>query len=202
MRILYAKNVINVHQSGKIFENQTISMMFIFTFRTTTSVKTNNETTIPRSQPPTMVTAGRDSNGSTDLTATVSNEEYHDDTANTNSSPPSKTYNPIYRKNEASDQHEIFDTLHQIEDQRTLPFGALPSSQGFNLIRTLNSFRHDSINNPFDENSTLSDFKDLDEIEFSIDMLDDMIKYDEVPDEFMQVINPNFTVEDEISDGY
>ncbi|CAF3555974.1 unnamed protein product, partial [Rotaria sp. Silwood2] len=104
------------------------------------------------------------------------------DASDTHSSNSTTTYNPIYRTNE--------DIQHT-----SLPSGPIPQTQMLGMADTLNSFPRDLINNRSEAASLFSDSNDIDEIEFTADILDDMIKDDNnMEDDFIEAINPNIII--------
>ncbi|CAF2882084.1 unnamed protein product [Rotaria sp. Silwood2] len=141
----------------------------------------NRQFTIPRAHPPTMGTTSKDSIGLTDLNR-ITNDGQSNDASDTHSSNSTTTYNPIYRTNK--------DFQHT-----SLPSGPIPQTQMVGMADTLNSFPRDLINNRSEAASLFSDSNDIDEIEFTADILDDMIKDDNnVEDDFIEAINPNIII--------
>ncbi|CAF4534025.1 unnamed protein product, partial [Rotaria sp. Silwood2] len=141
----------------------------------------NRQFTIPRAHPPTMGTTSKDSIGFTDLNR-ITNDGQSNDASDTHSSNSTTTYNPIYRTNE--------DIQHT-----SLPSGPIPQTQMLGMADTLNSFPRDLINNRSEAASLFSDSNDIDEIEFTADILDDMIKDDNnMEDDFIEAINPNIII--------
>jgi hypothetical protein len=59
------------------------------------------------------------------------------------------------------------------------------------MAGTLSSFPPD---HPSVRTSTFSDSNELDEIEFVTDMLEDMTKDDDMPDDFVEALNPNLII--------
>lgn len=79
----------------------------------------------------------------------------------------------------------IFDDL---ENMNNLHGGQIPQYQRKNILATFNSFLDDGQTNEQD----FSDSKDVDEIEFVSDMLEDMTRHDDdSDDEMVEVINPD-----------
>ncbi|CAF3044095.1 unnamed protein product [Rotaria sp. Silwood2] len=143
------------------------------TIKETKQSTNTRQFTIPRAYLPTMGTTSQGAIGFTDLSH------------NANHTYPSNSttiYNPIYRTNEDS-QHT------------SLSSSSIPQTQMLGIADTLNSFPRDLIHNPSGTTSLVSDSNDIDEIEFTTDMLHDMIKDDDnMEDDFIEAINPNVII--------
>ncbi|CAF1151504.1 unnamed protein product [Rotaria sp. Silwood1] len=137
--------------------------------------------TIPRVRPPTMGTTSKNTVGLTD-SSRAKNDEQTNDTSDTNSSDSTTTHNPIYHRNENS-QHT------------SLARGSIPQKQMHGMANTLNSIPRDPKDDSSGTANLFPDSHDINEIEFTTDLLDDMIKDDDnIEDDFIEAINPNIVI--------
>jgi hypothetical protein len=144
---------------------------------------------IPRAHVPTMGTGGRDIFSWDGFSLTTSDERYNDGSY----SPPSSsttTYNPAYHTNRVSEE-PVFTIFDDLDKRTPLSKGSIPRTQIAGMNGTLNSFPPDPMDNL---TSTFLDSNDLNETELITDMLDDMTKYDNMPDDFIEALNPNLVI--------
>jgi hypothetical protein len=85
-----------------------------------------------------------------------------------------------------------FDIFDDLERRRPPSQNIILRPQMDNMLNTLNSLPRAVDDDPA---GTYSEgLNDLDEVVFVTDMLEDMTKDDEVPDEFVEALNPNLAI--------
>ncbi|CAF1646305.1 unnamed protein product, partial [Adineta ricciae] len=139
---------------------------------------------IPRAHVPTMGTHGQDIMNWDGFTLDTNNAR-HNETCDTYPSSSSTTYNPTYRIDEGPENAD-FTLFDNLEARATIP-----PRQMMGMTGTLNSFPRDRIETPV---GAFLDSNDLDETEFITDMLEDMTKDDDLPDEFIEAYNPYLSI--------
>ncbi|CAF3508982.1 unnamed protein product [Rotaria socialis] len=153
--------------------------------------------TIARELPMTMGVTGQDSNDGTNLIR-IDNGEQHTDASDINLFDPSSNYNPIHRRNDASEKY------YQPNERASLPSSLIPPTQVLTTADISNSFPSDATNNPHGRTNMHSVYNDLDtdSIEFNTDLLSYMIKDDDMDNEFIEAVHPNIVMHDEIYNRY
>ncbi|CAF3944032.1 unnamed protein product, partial [Rotaria magnacalcarata] len=153
--------------------------------------------TIFRELPTTIGVTDQDSTGGTNLIR-IDNGEEHTDTSDINLSGSSSNSNPIHRRNDASEK------CYESKERTSLPSSPIPPTQVLTTADISNSFPSDATNNPRKRANMHSAYNDLDTdtIEFSTDLLRDMIQYDDMNDEFLEAVNHNIVIHDEIYNRY
>ncbi|CAF5200056.1 unnamed protein product, partial [Rotaria magnacalcarata] len=128
----------------------------------------------------------------------IDNGEEHTDTSDINLSGSSSNSNPIHRRNDASEK------CYESKERTSLPSSPIPPTQVLTTADISNSFPSDATNNPRKRANMHSAYNDLDTdtIEFSTDLLRDMIQYDDMNDEFLEAVNHNIVIHDEIYNRY
>lgn len=147
--------------------------------------------TLPRIHIPPPVTRGLSDD---DDIFTIGEPEYQGDEPNThNSREPSlsTSYNATYRTDTIPRAPDDFlPFFESLEQQTRLNGGRIPAQRSADMLGTLNSLPPDLAPAP----DAFSDARDLDEIEFVTEMLDDMTKDDLLDDDFIEAMNPNVAI--------
>ena len=174
-------------------------IFFILKKRNQSSTETNPtikrpQFTIPRAHMPTMGTGSRTLNAWDGFSLDNTYDEQFVDASDSFPSSSTTTYNTTYRTDgtRAEADFGIFDEL---ENRIPISRGHIPRPQMANLLGTLNSLpTHELFDEPSRTASPFSDARDVDEIELVTDMLDDMMKDDDMEDEFVEALNPNLSI--------
>ncbi|CAF4415936.1 unnamed protein product, partial [Rotaria sp. Silwood2] len=151
--------------------------------------QTRPKFTIPRAHIPTNVTSNPEI-----FSLDNTNDESYVDTSDSLPSSSNTTYNTTYRPNGTRPEAD-FGIFDELENRIPLSKGQIPRPQMRDMIGTLNSLPgHERFDGPSGAASTFSDSRDLDDIEFVTDMVDDMTKDDDMEDEFVEALNPNLAM--------
>ncbi len=150
--------------------------------------------TIPRAHFPTMGAGSRGLNAWDGFSLDNTYDEQFVDASDSFPSSSTTTYNTTYRTSEHRPEAD-FGIFDELENRIPISRGHIPRPQMVDMLGTLNSLpSHEQFDDPSRENSTFSDFHDLDEIELVTDMLEDMTRHDDMEDEFVEALNPNLAI--------
>lgn len=147
---------------------------------------------IPRVHMPTLGTMARTNQYTDGFSITTNDNQYNDESGSYPSSS-STTHNPTYRSNTAL-QQPIFDIFNGLDQQRALGRHPIPPKQMHGMSGTLNSFPPNPFDDTIGRSSSYQSPRELDEIEFVTDMVDDMTRDDDIEDGFIEALNPNVII--------
>ncbi|CAF3404455.1 unnamed protein product [Rotaria sp. Silwood1] len=156
------------------------------------SLPNRQQFTIPRAHFPTVGTISP--NLLDDFSLDNTNDESYVDASDSLPSSSNTTYNTTYRANGNRPEAD-FGIFDELENRIPLSKGQIPRPQMLDMMGTLNSLpAQERFDGPSGAASTFSDSRDLDDIEFVTDMVDDMTKDDDMEDEFVEALNPNLAM--------
>ncbi|UJR15672.1 hypothetical protein I4U23_002606 [Adineta vaga] len=149
---------------------------------------------LPRVHIPTMGTGSRALNAWDGFSLDNTYDEQYVDASDSFPSSSSTTYNTTYHTNGQHPEAD-FGIFDELENRIPMSKGHIPRPQMVNILGTLNSLpSQERFDEPSGDENTISDFRDIDDIELVTDMLDDMTKDDDVDDEFVEALNPNLSI--------
>ena len=112
------------------------------------------------------------------------------DLSNGHPTNPTTSYNPTYRTNSVVEE-PAFGIFDDLERQRPIGRRSLPHAQMAGMAGTFNSFPYRPPDEPSRIATSFTNSNGIAEIQVVTDMLDDMTKDDNMPDEFIEALNPN-----------
>ena len=148
---------------------------------------------IPRAHMPTMGTMAQNNRYSDGFSITTNDNQNNDESGGSYPSRSSTTHNPAYHSY-TSHQQPIFDIFTDLERQRAVGRRSIPSKQMRDMSSTLNSFPPNPFDDTIGRTNSYHRPRDVNEIEFVTDMLDDMTRDDDIEDGFIEALNPNVIV--------